>query len=253
MVGNDLVSNIGYVICGAASESLSIVLTITSIITLMVLVAVIVFGTNDDAPEEDFLRRKPLLVPSFVFVITLVLVIGLAPHPMAQYYGPNEVQRYFNESADANFRVHDDGIAYQNRILIYVSEFLEPDEADIIEVAFYQNDTLVTSVSMVINGTPLSNHASGELIVELEPGWYQVRINAVRTVTWKTLTISQRLTSGFFDEVLDWETYTFILSVISFFFILSGLCIAREDKKRFSYERIDQEPPKDGADYARRA
>ncbi len=171
---------------------------------------------------------------------------------MAQYLGPNEVQRHFNESADANFRVHD-GIAYQNRILIYVSEYLESDEADIIEVEFYQNDTLVTSVSMVINGTPLSNHASGEFIIQLEPGLYQVRINAVRTVTWKTLTISQRLASGFFNEVLAWESYTFFLSVSSFFFILSGLCVAREDKKRFSYERIDQEPPKDGADYARRA
>ena len=191
-------------------------------------------------------------MPSFAFVITLVLVIGLAPHPMAQYLGPNEVQRHFNESADANFRVHD-GIAYQNRILIYVSEYLESDEADIIEVEFYQNDTLVTSVSMVINGTPLSNHASGEFIIQLEPGLYQVRINAVRTVTWKTLTISQRLASGFFNEVLAWESYTFFLSVSSFFFILSGLCVAREDKKRFSYERIDQEPPKDGADYARRA
>jgi len=50
MVGNDLVSNIGYIISGAASESLFMVLTITGIVTLMVLVAVFVLGTNDDAP-----------------------------------------------------------------------------------------------------------------------------------------------------------------------------------------------------------
>ena len=45
------------------------------------------------------------------------------------------------------------------------------------------------------------------------------------------------MTLGYFDE----------LGI----FLLLGLCFAREKRSRYSYERIDQEPPRDGSDYGK--
>lgn len=251
MVGNGFVSDTSYVICGAASESIFIILTITFTVTLMVLIAGIVFGTDGDSPEHRFLRRKPLLLPSITFVITMVLVIALVPHPMAQYHGPNEVQMHFEESDDAIFRVYD-GIAYRDTAIIYVNVFLEPTESILVVAEFYQNETLVASGSIEINAT-LGSSVSGEFSLHLEPGLYEVRARRVGGASWVTHIVYQPLVSGFLNEVLMWESYRFMLIVGSFFFFLAGLCVGREDRKRYSYERIDQEPPKDGAEYARRA
>jgi len=260
MVGNGLVTHQGYTICGAASDSLVMVLMISGLITFIVFVVGFKYDTEDDAPEHGFLRRKPLTLPSFVFVISLILVIAIAPHPMAQYYGPNETQMHFLESDTTNFRVYD-GIAYSYIIEIYVSFFIEPDESLIVQADIYQDDTLIDSGMLEINGTILDPWVSGELSTAVPAGLYEVRISysqydngALKPVSrWATVIISQPLVSGFFTEVMTWQSYAFLLIAGSFLFILAGCCVGREDKKRIRQEPYDQEPPREGEIYIRRA
>ncbi len=251
MVGIDFITNPDYSICGAASDSLVTVLVISGTVTLMALVFGIVLGSMGDGQEHGFFRKKPLILPSFAFVISVVLVISLYPIPMAQYHGLNEVQLEYYNADTTNLRVYD-GIAYQSSVDILAVCPLEAGESTVFHLDFKQNDTIVESISIVVNATSPSqgNQATGETFVQIQPGLYEVEISYTSpTVGYYTVTVTQRLASGFFDEVLEWDTYTFMLTVVSFFFILGGICVAREDRTRISQEEIDQEPPRDAYDY----
>ncbi|MCK5238488.1 MAG: hypothetical protein KAR33_03000 [Candidatus Thorarchaeota archaeon] len=260
MVGNGFVTLPNYTICGAASDSLLMVLMISGLVTFMVFVAGIVFGTKDESSEEGILRRKPLLVPSFVFIITLILVIALFPHPMAEYQGLNSTQMNFSGSDSTNFRIHD-GIPYSNTIEIQASCNLEYDESLILQTDIYQNDTLIDTVTTVFNGTSLNPTVSREFVVTLPTGLIEVHVSSsqyhndfpVSRTSWITIAISQHLASGFINEVMTWQTYTFLLTAGSFFLLVGGLCVGREDKKRIRREKYDQEPPREGEVYIRRA
>jgi hypothetical protein len=255
MVGNGNLSNSIFVICGAASDSLVMVLSISGAVAFFALMLGLFVGTKrnigytNEPLEHGILRTKPLLVPSLAFVISLVLVIALVPHPMSAYHGPNEQQIHFYEEDMSKFTVYDSA-AYQNTIEIHVLAFLDSSETLEVRVTFHQNDTEIATTSATLVGNSLSQVVTEDLTIQLQPGQYEVEVPGRN---YNSVTLSQPLVSGFFDEVLDWETYTMLMTVGSFFFVLLGLCYSTETRKRYSYERIDQEPPKDGADYARRA
>ncbi|MDF1539770.1 MAG: hypothetical protein P1Q69_12790 [Candidatus Thorarchaeota archaeon] len=258
MIGIDFVSRPDYTVCGAAYDSLVTVLVISATVTLMALVLGIVLGSREEGQEPGFFRRKPLILPSFAFVITMILVIGLYPIPMAQYHGLNEVQMHFNASDTANFSTYD-GIAYQSAIVIHALTYLESGESVVVQVEIKQESTVIATATIDLNGTSLGSMTDEEIQVQLQPGQYEIEISylqfnygtPVSDSKWISVVLSQPLASGFFDEVLEWEMYMFFIIAGSFFFILIGLCAAREDKKRFSQEKIDQEPPRDGEIYAR--
>ncbi|MCK5152288.1 MAG: hypothetical protein KAQ65_10615 [Candidatus Thorarchaeota archaeon] len=255
MIGNEIFPDSGYAILGAATDSLVIVISIAGAVAFLVLILGVFIGTNreigysNEPQEHGFLRKKPLFVPSIAFVVTLLLVIALVPHPMSSYLGLNEEQIYSYEDDVRVFRVYD-SVAYRSAIEIHILCFLTRTQILTVRINFLQNDTEITSIETTMNGNSLSETVTEDLVINIQPGLYEVEVPGSN---YYSVSLSQPLVSGFFDEVLDWETYSFGLILVSAFFILGGICIGREERKRFSTIRIDQEPPRDGADYARRA
>jgi hypothetical protein len=168
---------------------------------------------------------------------------------MSAYHGLNEVSFHSYGDDTASYRVYDSA-AYQSAIDIHVLCFLAPSETLTVRIDFLQNETLITRVEITMTGNTLGNAVTEDQVIQIQPGLYQVEVPGSN---YNSVSLSQPLVSGFFNEVMQWESYSFIMIVISFFFILGGFCIGREDKTRFSDKPQDQEPPKDGADYARRA
>jgi hypothetical protein len=251
MVSNNLITQPGYAILGAASDSLVTVVAYAGVVAFLVLIVGVFIGTRSEGALR-FLRIKPLLAPSFAFVITLFLVFALVPHPMADYHGLNETSiRYYTRDEPISFIVYD-GIAYRSVVQLTAECQIEDGDSITIHVHFRQNDVLVVSTQMTLTGNVFDGIVTEETTVQLEPGRYTADITLSPTADdFSRLFFSQPLTTGFFNEVLAWESYSFGMIAGSFFFILAGLCIGREDKTRFSHEPQDQEPPKDGAAYAR--
>lgn len=255
MIGNEIFPDSGYAILGAATDSLVMVISIAGAVAFLVLILGVFIDTNreigysNEPQEHGFLRKKPLFVPSIAFMVTLLLVIALVPHPMSSYHGLNEEQIYSSRDDVSVFRVYD-SIAYQSAIEIHILCFLTPTQVLTVRINFLQNDTEITRIEITMNGNSLSEAVTEDLVIHIEPGLYEVEVPGSN---YYSVSLSQPLVSGFFDEVLDWETYSFFLYAGSFLFILVALCVGREDKTRISQEKIDQEPPREGEVYIKRA
>ncbi|TFG12340.1 hypothetical protein EU537_09810 [Candidatus Thorarchaeota archaeon] len=234
-------------ILGAASESLTHVLIISGVIAFMVFIAGMVRERKRTDSPSGIFKRKPLLVPAIAFILTALLVMSFFPIPMSDYYGRNEIQENINGIETIDFTVYD-SIFYSNTLDVTVAEILDFNESLHVELEGYANDTLTINSTFIINGTgggPIITHH--EFSIPLQPGSYEL----ITKVSWYedgveiggptsvNVILSQPMASGMFNEVLQWQTYQFLLLVLSIFLLILGLYITTEKKTRAKegYER----------------
>jgi amino acid transporter len=237
----------GLRISGAALESITHVLVISTVIAFMTVVAGAVLRRRRKNSHSGFLDRKPFALPAIAFIITVLLVMNFFPIPMSEYYGRNEIQENINGIETIDFTVYD-SIFYSDTLDVTVAEILDFNESLHVELEGYANDTLTINSSFIINGTgagPIITHH--EFNIPLQPGSYEL----VMKVSWYehgveiggptsvTVIFSQPMAPGMFNEVLQWQTYRFLLLVLSIFLLIGGLCITTEKKTRAKegYER----------------
>ena len=213
----------------------------------MAFIAGIVKESKRADSSPGIFKRKPLLLPAIAFVITALLVTSFFPIPMSKYYGRNEIQENINGIKTIDFTVYD-SIFYSNTLDVTVAEILDFNESLHVELEGYANDTLTINSTFIINGTgggPIITHH--EFNIPLRPGSYELVIKAswyehgveIGGPTSVTVIFSQPMASGMFNEVLQWQTYQFLLLVLSIFLLIGGLCITTEKKTRAKegYER----------------
>ncbi len=206
--------------------------------------------------KTSLIRRKPLLVPSLVFTITIIIVIAYIPIPMSVYHGTNDLQ--YSEFTYSRFRVYESG-AYEAETLVRVSRIVEPEDRIEIYTYFSQNETVIGTLFINITNDDLDVYGGVTRSISLEPGLYDVSINATffddgveQEEFYIGILVNQPVTSSFIPEITSWGTYQFVLSIVCLFLVLGGICIGREDRTRKSEDDIDQEPPRDGEVYGRK-
>ena len=206
--------------------------------------------------KTSLIRRKPLLVPSLVFTITIIIVIAYLPIPMSAYHGTNDLQ--YSDFTYSRFRVYEAG-AYKAETLVRVTSMVEPDDRYEIYTYFSQNETVIGTLFINMTHDALDAYGGVTRSIILEPGLYDVSMNATffedgeqpEEVLLHSF-INQPVSSVFILEITTWSTFQFILSIVCLFFVLGGICIGREDRTRKSEDDIDQEPPREGEVYGRR-
>jgi hypothetical protein len=249
----------GFVASGAASESIFTVLLTSGIVAIMAIVMGLVLESKSESAEHGLARRKPLLIPSIAFTISAILVISMVPIPMSQFQGYNETRFVLDEDQTISFRVHDSD-AYSQALTLMATTYLETDESIEVYLRIYQNDALVQSAALPLPSPFVDEMVVDELEISIQPGVFTANLSYAYTGSlpssvsdrWIRVTLSQPLAPGFLSEVITWDGYRFILGVGSFFFILGGICVGREKKKRRGLETVDQEPPREGEFYVRR-
>ncbi|UCE11113.1 MAG: hypothetical protein JSW61_04025 [Candidatus Thorarchaeota archaeon] len=249
----------GFVSQGLASDSMIITLTICGIAAMMALVLGLVMEGNSDSPERGLARRKPLLIPSIVFTATAILVVSLAPIPMAQFRGYNETRFALNEDQTISFSLYDSE-AYSRTLNFMATTYLETDESIVVYLRIYQNDSLVLSAALPLLSPLIDEMVVDDTDISIQPGVFTANLSYAYTGSlpsstsdrWIQVTLSQPLAPGFLSEIIIWDGYRFILGVGSFFFILGGICVGKEERKRRSLKRVDQEPPREGEIYVRK-
>ena len=198
--------------------------------------------------KTSLIRRKPLLVPSLVFIITLIILVSSVPLPMSAYHGPNQITDH--RSLSARFRVYEPG-AYETDTQTRVRWSLESNAWIEVFANFSQEGVVVDSLFINMTQGALDEDNGMTRSISLNPGMYDVSIETIYYIDdtlqdqpYIYISVHQPIDSAFIPEVTAWASYQFIIGVCSFFLLMGGICIGREKRTRWSREPIDQEPPR---------
>lgn len=233
-----------------------LLLEIGFVVTFIVLALAIWKGVLSGNLKTSFIRRKPLLVPSLVFTITIIIVMTSLPLPMSVYHGTNLLQ--YDDFSSSSFRVYDAG-AYEADTLVRVARMLEPEDRIEVYTYFSQDETVIGTLFINVTDDVLDAYGGVTRSVSLLPGLYEVSANVTffdngveQEEYYLQVLINQPVSPMFIPEITSWSSFQFILGIVCMFLVLGGICIGREDKTRRSEEEIDQEPPREGEVYFRK-
>lgn len=258
LVGGHLAGQ-GFTMLGVASDSILEVVVVAGVAAFLVFVFGLVLESKNESPNPGVFKRKPLLVPVLGFIVVVLLMVALVPLPMSQYQGDNSTQVELLREDTMNFNVYG-GDFYHQDVIVGATFNLKNGETLAIKLGVYSDGVLTKSASLNLTGfSTEGSDIQGQVNIPLEPGQYQITLSRTyydnhipepNSILAKC-TLAQPLVEGMFNEVLAWSSYLFLLEVSCPILLIAGICVGKEDKKRVRRERVDQEPPKDGAAYAR--
>ncbi len=246
---------------GVALDSFVITVEYAGIVAIVLLVYCLFTRHMNNSGTLGFFQRKFLLLPAIGFLVTIIIVTNLGITPMAEYQGLNSKRTdYASSGYETSFTLREQ-FMYSENLEVTASTGLLYDESAHVDVAVFQNDSLIDMASFDFQYTgaepiydPFEPNPRfwvfGQCDIVLEPGTYNVQVNftiyfegnPVEEVGAIALTLSQPLVSGFINEIVDSSTYQFVLNIILLFLMLGGICLDIPSKK----------PPKeDEADWRR--
>jgi len=239
---------------GAAFDTLMLLLTYSSLAVVIVMILAIWRSVLVGNLKTTILRRKPLLVPSLVFIIATLVVSTYVPLPMSVYHGPH--QRDVNFPSEGRFTVYET-TAYDDAQL-RIRKNLDLDERVEFFANFSQNGVLVQGLGLNITFYDIDADYFVHLTLSLEPGLYDFEItytfylsDVIQDDEYVDVLLYQPIKLSFLPEVTDWASYQFILGFGLVFLFIGGVFIGREKKSRQREEFVDEEPPRDET-YAKR-
>lgn len=228
---------------GAALESIVMILQIGFIITLAVMIIAVWRGVLSGDFKRSIIRRRPLLVPSLVFTITIIAAMIYVPYPMSTYHGTNQLLG--STPFTGTYRVYEPGI-YDAAVQLRISTSLDPNERLELEADFLQNNIVVGSLVVNLVDSDIDAYGSATRNIILAPGVYHITINSIYFIDdvpqenhYVNFLIHQPVPSVNIPELTDWSTFRFFLEVGCFILLITGLCIGG-DRGRRQQKRANQ-------------
>jgi hypothetical protein len=220
---------------GAALDSL-ILLLLISLVTTVAAVAIWVWrGVLSGNLRKGILWRKPLLLPSLIFAITLFVAMVYVPHPMAAYHGPNQINRHLPH--EGTFRMYEPG-SYEEVVQLRIVTSLMSNERLWVNFSFSQNGGMVWTLIIDVIDTDFDMNGGVTRTLALPAGLFDVDINGILYVddnpeqAYVSFLVNQAATSEFIGELTQWSTLRFVLGFGCFFLLMAGVCIDRGDPKK---------------------
>ena len=221
---------------GAALESFVMLLQIGFIITLAVMIIAVWSGILSGNFKRSIIQRRPLLVPSLVFTITIIAAMIYVPYPMSTYHGTNQLLG--TTPFTGTYRVYEPGI-YDAAVQIRISTNLDPNERLELEADFFQNNIVVGSLVVNLVDSDIDAYGSATRNILLPPGVYHITINATYFLDdvpqenhYISFLIHQPVPSINIPELTDWSTFRFFLEVGCFILVIAGICIGGDRGKK---------------------
>ncbi|MFW9921367.1 MAG: hypothetical protein ACFFED_17335, partial [Candidatus Thorarchaeota archaeon] len=166
------------------------------------------------------------------------------------YHGLNEKRLYLYQDETITFRVYD-GEIYSHEITIYASHYLDEGETLQIDIEVYLDDEMEYSNSLILIGPSAGGMVYGQVSIAVNPDSYKIDLDPAGLETISCI-VAQPLADGMMPEILAWDSYMFLMLVGSFFLLLGGICVGKEERTRIRTEPYDQEPPRQGEVYTPR-
>ncbi|TFF91853.1 hypothetical protein EU545_02760 [Candidatus Thorarchaeota archaeon] len=216
----------GYGVASDAADSMLQVVTVSGLIALIVVVIVLVLSRGLHIVENRFLRRKPLLVFAMVFMISAVIVGTLAPLPISDYHGPNTRSFSLFEPTNESFVMYEPEL-YRGWVDITAEVTLEANERVDVDVHVLDESGIVENTTIILN----SSTSKVTRTVSAAAGQYQMAFDFVvyqdgeiiETEKYISITISQPVAEGHLEELVEWDTYRFLVGGVIFTLILVGM------------------------------
>lgn len=234
---------------GVALDSFVITVEYAGIVAIVLLMYCLFTRHMNNSGTLGFFQRKFILLPAIGFLVTIILVTNLGITPMAEYQGLNSRRANASSGYETTFTLREQ-FMYSEVLEVSVREYLLFEESIDVEVAVFQNDSLIDTASFSLQYTGVEPTYDpqepfprfwvlSQWDIILEPGTYGVQMNYTLYLdgvpveeTWGIdLTLSQPLVAGFTAEIVDWSSYQFILNIILLFLMLGGLCLDFPSKK----------------------
>jgi hypothetical protein len=217
---------------GAALESFVMLLQIGFIITLAVMMIAVWSGFLSGNFKRSTIRRRPLLLPSLVFTITIIASMIYVPYPMSTYHGTNQLLG--TTPFTGTYRVYEPGI-YDAGVQIRISTSLDPNERLEFEADFVQNSIVAGSLVVNLVDSDIDAYGGATRNIILAPGVYHTTINCTYFLDnvpqenhYVSFLIHQPVPSINIPELTDWSAFRFFLEVGCFFLMIAGICIGRD-------------------------
>ncbi|MFW9788103.1 MAG: hypothetical protein ACFFE2_12835 [Candidatus Thorarchaeota archaeon] len=228
----------------------SLILLVTIGVTSSAVVAALALwrGILSGNLRKSVIWKRPLLLPSIVFTMSIIIAAFYAPLPMSAYHGTNQIHRTTPYSG--TYRVYEPGV-YEASVQVRVTTGLLPNERLEVFVNFSQAGTEIDSLFMSLTENDLDMNQGATRSVSITPGLYDVAINctyylddAPQDNEWVSFLINQPVESIFIREITDWSTFRFFLGFGCFFLLLSGICVGGDKgRQRHRYgEKEDVRP-----------
>jgi hypothetical protein len=220
---------------GAALESFVMILEIGFVTVLAVTMVAVWKGILSGNFRKSLIRRKPLLLPSLVFTITIILATTYVPYPMSTYHGTNQIQG--TTPFSGTYRVYEP-VVYDSAVQIRVTSGLDPNERLEIEAYFSQDGILVGSLVVNLVDSDIDAYGGATRSIVLAPGLYHISINATYFLDdvpqenhYVSFLVHQPVPSINIPELTDWRTFRFFLEFGCFFLVIAGVCIGGESDR----------------------
>jgi len=217
---------------GAALESFIMLLEIGFATTLVVMMIAVWREILSGNFRKSIIRRRPLLLPSLVFTITILLAALCVPYPMSTYHGANQLQGVTPYSG--TYRVYEP-IIYDAAVQIRITTSLNPNERLEVVANFWQDDTIVGSLFMNLVADDIDTDGGTVRTMSLSPGFYHVTMNCTYFLDnvqqendLVIFSIYQPVSSINIPELTDWSTFRFFLEIGCFFLVIAGICVVSE-------------------------
>lgn len=245
---------------GVAYESLVQVMSVAGTVALVVMVLSFVSRHRTPPQERGVLKKMPLLLPAFAFIIALLLSYQILPLPILAYRGGNEVRALFPNERSAELEVYDAHDIYYNRIDAYVGMGLNPDESLRVDLSVYEGVTLVAAMTLNLYPPSTYHYMEDEDSVAVTPGLYNISIACTfyddgipqPEDPYVTIRFSQPSREEMIQELVNWSSYQFFLNLAAIAFVMFGLCLGSEERTRRRVTAYDEEPPRQGEVYGRK-
>ena len=223
---------------GVALDSFNLTMEYAGIVAIILLIACLYSRYTNDSGSLNVFQRMPVLLPAIAFVITVLIITSYGLTPMGQYQGVNEEHGRRDSGYETDFVILDESW-YSNNLEVYAGDQIDDNESVFVDVAVYQNDSLIDTLHLYFQYSSTDYTASDEVTIALEPGDYHLQMNFTYNYHGfedegqqsVQLTISQPLIEGFIDEIVDWATYQFLINITCVILILGGLGIGSSTKK----------------------
>lgn len=229
---------------GAAVDSFILVVGLAGIIALAFLIYSLFTRIKKGPGNRGVFQRMPLLLPSLAFIITIIIILQLGIAPIQDFKGYNSNNYYLFDNTEIRFNVYEPGIAYVEVTDLNIHCTLDAGESVHTILDIYRSNDLIDTITVNLVSSENQSIVSEERVLSLEPGNYLIKVGVtfyeqgvvVQSYNMVRMTLTQETIETLNEELVEWSTYQFMINVGSFFFIIGGLCVGKEDKRE---RRID--------------
>ncbi|MFW9884399.1 MAG: hypothetical protein ACFFEX_08420 [Candidatus Thorarchaeota archaeon] len=221
---------------GSAVDSLSILLLIALTTTAAVMAIAVWRGALSGHLRKGMAWRKPLLLPSIVFTITLFVAMIYAPYPMKAYHGLNQINNL--GPFQGAFRVYET-VAYDADVQIRIIASLASNERLEVNVTISQEGSIIGLIVIDANAEDFDHYGGLTRSTNLPEGVYDVTVNGTRyiddnpeQIQFLDFTLNQPVTNEFISEITQWNALRFFIVFGSLFFVLGGICYDRGNPRK---------------------